>query len=141
NTTTTSASTKATTAANTTTTSASTKVTTTAANTTIVNNLDSKHLEWTPKRGRDAVKQITYGSMALLGLAITGLAYVIFGITKQKGGNGRGGHHRFKAENRLGHRHDPAKHSEVKPLNKNQNQIQFSRKNSNHRQRQGNSQV
>lgn len=44
---------------------------------------------WTPSKGMDAVKKITYASIGPLTIGFLGVLYAIFGISKRKGGNGR----------------------------------------------------
>ncbi|MCL6755573.1 MAG: collagenase [Candidatus Rhabdochlamydia oedothoracis] len=58
-------------------------------------NQTTKYLEekWTPEKGREAVRKITYGSVITFGLASACLAY----MSKQKGGKGKGGCNRLKA--------------------------------------------
>ena len=100
---------------------------------------DVRYAEWTPEKGSNAVKKIVYGSAVPLGVGLTGLVYAIFGISKRKGGNGRGGHNRFKEGSRR-YRNEPVKHPEIKPLTK-KTQNRFFFHDSKSSQRQGNTWV
>lgn len=100
--------------------SSRTIATLTNAEQTITDNPeDIRPMGWTPEKGSDAIKRVTYGSIVPFGIAVSFLAYAVFGMSEQKGGNGRNCRNHFKAKNRQG---DPC---EAKPLNRNRNQKMF----------------